>query len=90
PLSPRTVRDDRADKLPAYARENVRHAWLVDPAQRLLEVLRLEGGRWMVLDVFKDDARVCAEPFDAIELDLAVLWADVEPAAPPGGAARAR
>ena len=28
-----------------------------------------------------DDERVGAEPFDAIELDLALLWADVEPMA---------
>jgi hypothetical protein len=28
-----------------------------------------------------DDERVRAEPFDAIELDLALLWADVEPMA---------
>jgi hypothetical protein len=25
----------------------------------------------------RDEARVRAEPFDAIELDLAILWADV-------------
>jgi hypothetical protein len=28
-----------------------------------------------------DDARVRAEHFDAIELDLSILWADVEPPA---------
>jgi hypothetical protein len=25
-----------------------------------------------------DEAKVRAEPFDAIELDLAILWADVQ------------
>jgi hypothetical protein len=28
--------------------------------------------------VWKDDARVRAEPFDAFELELGILWADVE------------
>jgi hypothetical protein len=28
--------------------------------------------------IFNDDDRVRAEPFDAIELELAVLWQDVE------------
>jgi hypothetical protein len=41
-------------------------------------VLRLEGERWTLVDVARDDAKVRAEPFDAIELDLAVLWADVD------------
>jgi Uma2 family endonuclease len=77
-LSPSTAKTDRADKLPVYAREGVRHAWLLDPLQRTLEVLRLDGSKWTLLDVFKDDARVRAEPFDVFELDLAILWADIE------------
>jgi hypothetical protein len=55
----------------------VKHAWLVDPLVRTLEVLRLVQDEWLIAGVWKDDARVRAEPFDAIELDLAVLWADV-------------
>jgi len=38
-------------------------------------VFRRDGGLWVLLDGFKDDARVRAEPFGAIELDLAALWA---------------
>jgi len=41
-------------------------------------VLRREGSQWLIVAVHRDDARVRAEPFDAIELDLAVLWADVK------------
>jgi len=78
-LSPSTTKTDRAEKLPIYAREGVLHAWLLDPLARILEVLRLERGKWTVLDVHKDDARVRAEPFDAFELELGVLWADLEP-----------
>ena len=76
-LSPSTTASDRAQKLPIYARELVTHVWLVDPLQRTLEVLRREGTRWLILAVHRGDARVRAEPFDAIELDLAILWADV-------------
>ena len=76
-LSPSTAKADRADKLPIYAREKVGHVWLVDPRIRTLEVLRREGERWLVLGVWKDDARVREEPFEAFELDLASLWADV-------------
>lgn len=77
-LSPRTAKYDRTDKLRIYARERVPWAWLVDPVARTLEVLALDAsGHWVMRGSFRDDARVRAEPFDAIELDLAVLWADV-------------
>jgi Uma2 family endonuclease len=76
-LSPRTGKADRAEKLPIYAREAVPYAWLVDPLLRTLEALRLESGRWLILEVWHDEARVRAEPFDAIELELGLLWADV-------------
>jgi Uma2 family endonuclease len=79
-LSPKTAKVDRAEKLPIYAAEGVAHVWLVDPDQRTLEVLRREAKNWLIVATYKDEARVRAEPFDAIELDLAVLWADVTPA----------
>jgi Uma2 family endonuclease len=73
-LSPATERIDRARKLAIYARENVRHAWLVNPAAHTLEVLRLEAERWTLLATHEGGASVRAEPFDAIELALAALW----------------
>lgn len=74
-LSPWTAADDRADKMPIYAREGVRHVWLLDPIARTLEVFALGADqRWVLLLVEKGAARVRAEPFEAIELDLAVLW----------------
>jgi Uma2 family endonuclease len=76
-LSPATESTDRSKKLPIYARAEVRHTWLIDPLLRTLEVLRLEREKWLIVAVFSGFERVRAEPFDAIELDLGVLWADV-------------
>lgn len=76
-LSPSTEKSDRAIKLPIYAREGVGHAWLVNPTLRTLEVLRLERGRWLNLGTYRDNDAVRAEPFDAIVLELASLWAGV-------------
>ena len=42
--------------------------------------MRREGGKWLLVAVWKDDARVRAEPFDAVEIELGALWADVVPA----------
>lgn len=76
-LSPSTEKIDRTLKLPIYAREGVRHAWLVNPLLHTLEVFRLEDGHWTSIGAYTDDQKIRAEPFDAIELDLSVLWADV-------------
>ncbi|MCC6557048.1 MAG: Uma2 family endonuclease [Polyangiaceae bacterium] len=75
-ISPSTAKVDREEKMPIYAREGVRTAWIIDPIARTLEVFALgAGGRWGSARVYRDDTRVRAEPFDAVELDLAVLWA---------------
>jgi Uma2 family endonuclease len=73
-LSPSTEATDRGKKMRIYRREGVGHAWLVNPVTHTLEVYRLEMGRWVLLDTFEEDAVVRVEPFDAIELPLALLW----------------
>jgi Uma2 family endonuclease len=75
-LSPGTARLDRQKKLAIYAREGVARTWLVDPIQRTLEVLRLEGGHWVIVAIHADQETVRAEPFDAIALELPRLWVD--------------
>jgi hypothetical protein len=74
-LSPRTAALDRADKMPIYAEAKVGHAWLVDPAVRTLEVYRLEGRSWRLVGTWHGDVRVRLEPFEAVELDLTLIWA---------------
>jgi Uma2 family endonuclease len=73
-LSPSTASTDRVKKLSIYAREHVRHVWLLDPLARTVEVLRLENGRWSIVTTGADADTLRAEPFDAIDLDLSLLW----------------
>jgi Uma2 family endonuclease len=73
-LSPSTEAIDRRKKLAIYARAGVAHAWLVDPLQQMLEVLRLESKSWSLVATHQADAKVRAEPFDANELVLRALW----------------
>jgi Uma2 family endonuclease len=73
-VSPSTAALDRVRKLSIYAREQVAHAWLVDPLARTLEVLRLEHGRWTIVSTWSGLAVLRAEPFDALDLDLSLLW----------------
>ncbi len=73
-LSERTWRRDKGSKMRIYAREGVRHLWHVDPITRTLDIFRLEGGDWLLVRAFAGREGVRAEPFEAIELELALLW----------------
>ena len=74
-LSPSTEDVDRAEKMPVYARERVLHVWFLDPSLRTLEIFRLDGTSYRLITTYRGDAAIRPEPFDALELPLAVLWA---------------
>lgn len=76
-ISPSTAKHDRGPKRRIYARVGVPHLWFVDPIERTLEVFRLRDGLWTLLATHADQERVRAEPFDAVELEIARWW--IEP-----------
>lgn len=76
-LSPRTERTDRGTKMRIYRREGVRHVWLVNPTLETLEVYRLEGDHFGLVETHEGDAVARVEPFEAIELSLSTLWTRV-------------
>lgn len=73
-LSPGTARKDRTRKLPLYAKHRVGHVWLIDPVVQTLEVYRLQAETWGLVRTFGADDKAHAEPFEAVELDLAMIW----------------
>ena len=73
-MSPSTQAFDRTKKLWVYARERVAHIWFVEPLAQELEVLRLDGDTYRIVQTGLGNQKIRAEPFDAIELDLAILW----------------
>jgi Uma2 family endonuclease len=73
-LSTSTAALDRGPKLVKYAREGVGHVWFLDPEPRTLEILRLDGSTYRLVATHSADDRVRAEPFEAIELELGLLW----------------
>jgi Uma2 family endonuclease len=80
-ISPSTEAEDRTRKMRLYARHEVRHYWLLNPYVRTLEAYRLEAGRWVLIGSHTGPERVRVEPFDAIELDLALFWEESPPIA---------
>lgn len=74
-LSPSTRALDRGAKLRVYAQHHVLHVWLVEPLDKLNEVLRLDGASYRIAQTVTGDEPARLEPFDAIALDISVLWA---------------
>ncbi len=70
-LSKSTAKIDRDKKLPIYAAHGVAHVWLIDPIDKTLEVHALIDRK---VRLYEGEVRVRADPFSAIELDLAALW----------------
>jgi Uma2 family endonuclease len=73
-LSPSTEKLDRTKKLRVYAREGVRHVWLIDPLYKEFEVLTLNGKKWLSNTADDTADRIRAVPFEAIEIALADIW----------------
>jgi Uma2 family endonuclease len=74
-LSPSTARLDRVRKMPLYASRGVDHVWLIDPAERTLEVLRNQNGQWVLVSCHGNDDIVRAEPFADVPIALDRWWA---------------
>jgi hypothetical protein len=79
---PRTALSDSRDRRTVYAKAGIQHLWHVDPDLRMLEVFELRDGKWLLLDVFRDNAGVAAPPFVDPSFPLGLLW----PFDPPTGA----
>lgn len=73
-LSPSTHRLDKARKMPIYARYGVSHIWLIDPANKSLDVYKNASGTWALAAAYFEDDKVRAEPFGEIEIALTNLW----------------
>jgi Uma2 family endonuclease len=85
-LSPSTAKLDRTKKLRVYARAQVQHVWLVDPRRKTLEALTLRGSSWITQATYRAHDRVCLEPFETVEIPLAVLWGHWPESSKPTGA----
>jgi len=81
-VSPSTEGLDRGKKRAIYAREGISHLWLINPVTETLEVLALERARWTLVATHVGAVIVRAEPFEAVDLDLSLLWSS-GPAAEP-------
>lgn len=74
-------RNDLIKKKRAYHLHEVRHYWLVDPVDETLAVYRWQADGYVEVLIAERAEVVRAEPFDAIELRVGVLFGDDDPEA---------
>ena len=67
-------RRDRVKKLTRYHEFGVPHYWLLDPEAETLEACRWTPDGYLVVCAATLGDRVRTEPFEAIELEVAVLF----------------
>jgi Uma2 family endonuclease len=73
-LSTDNAGNDLVKKLRTLSRHGVPHSWIVDPERRTLMVLRWTPEGYLTALTAGEDEVVRAEPFEAIEIHLAVLF----------------
>lgn len=73
-LSPSNGAYDRVTKMELYRRYGVAFVWLVDPALRTIEAYRLET-LYVRLGAWSTETEARIEPFDAVPLDVAGMFA---------------
>jgi Uma2 family endonuclease len=73
-LSTSNAEHDLGTKLFSYHRAGVPHYWILDPEHETLTVYRFSGEGYVVAASAGREERIRAEPFDAVELCVALLF----------------
>jgi Uma2 family endonuclease len=73
-LSPSTTAHDRATKLNLYAEAGIPEVWLMDLLARTVEVLKLQGNKYVVHSVFAGRQTLTSSLFPGWEITLDALF----------------
>lgn len=73
-VSPTSVRYDRVVKLRWYAQIRVPEYWIVDPEQRTLERLVLDGASYRIAEALTDEAVFAPDSFSGLGVSLEELF----------------
>jgi Uma2 family endonuclease len=73
-LSPSTAAHDRATKLPVYAQAGVPEVWLIDPHAKTVEVLKLQGAKYLVDATYAGHQNLASSLFPMWQLSLDDLF----------------
>ena len=75
-LSPSNWANDTVTKFATMQRHAVPHYWILDVEHRILTVYRWKDGAYVVAAHAQPGERAALEPFDAVTVDVGVLFGD--------------
>lgn len=78
-ISASNATDDTVKKLRLFQRLSIPHYWLIDPRDATLTVMRWSADGYVTLLRAERGEIVRAEPFEAIEISVGVLFGDDPP-----------
>ena len=73
-LSPSTAAHDRATKLRIYAETGVGEVWFIDPKAKTVEVLKLQGKKYLIEATLAGDQVLVSSLFPGWQLSLPELF----------------
>ncbi len=73
-LSPTTARYDRVLKAKAYARHQVPHYWIIDPAAQTVEAFEWENGTFRLAAAHAESETFEPALFSGLKISLGDLW----------------
>ena len=73
-LSPSTTAHDRATKSPLYAEAGVGEMWIIDPQAKTVEILKLQGSKYLVEAALAGSRALTSTCFPGWELPLPDLF----------------
>ena len=73
-LAPPGIRRDRYEKLEQYARFGVKEYWIIDPANRSVEILSLREGRYVLHSSAAQSGTVSSLVLAGLELEIGRLF----------------
>ena len=73
-LSPSTANYDLRVKRDLYARFGVREYWLVDPEERTVSVLSLDGGEFYEVARFGEDDTLTSQVVEGLRIHLSEVF----------------
>lgn len=76
-LTPGTRNRDKAVKMKIYAAHGVSECWIVEPEARVIELFRLESGRYEPYDLFEGDEVVTSDKLPCISFAISDIFRDM-------------
>ena len=73
-LSASGIRRDRYEKLEQYARFGVKEYWIIDPANRSVEILTLRDGRYTLHSSAAQSGAVSSQVLAGFELEVGQIF----------------